>query len=228
MDENKIFICQLWRNAIPLIYAVERGTTSDSGHPDNWTKIFHCPMISGASDWANQPTSERREARRRSEQCGASKRVSGVSERASGWASSPLTSPFQDILNHCVVVEKHERLTWTYAHVYLGRPQESSSYVGVSQGPHSGFDGTGWVWFLHFCTNIWRDPNSQAVSLEQYWQFPSWEQSLSLSHSMTSCCQRQEVLPQLHSSSSVTESWHLLHDGVLSAGQAVKYGDMKS
>ena len=48
--------------------------------------------------------SERSEGRERSEQSGASKRVSGASERANGRASGPvLTSVFLVILAHCEV-----------------------------------------------------------------------------------------------------------------------------
>ena len=61
---------------------------SDSGHFENWTKIFRCPMSLGASEWASEQTSELRGACERSEQCGAS-------ERVNGWVSGPLlTSRF--------------------------------------------------------------------------------------------------------------------------------------
>ena len=64
----------------------------------------HFPTSSGASEWASERTSERCEARKRSEQCGASKRVIGASEWASGWAGGPLlTSSLQDLLNHCAM-----------------------------------------------------------------------------------------------------------------------------
>ena len=54
----------------------------------------------------SEQTNGRSGARERSEQCGASERVSGASERASGRASDPLlTSRFQDILDHCATGE---------------------------------------------------------------------------------------------------------------------------
>ena len=46
---------------------------SDSELLKNWTKTLHCPTSSGASECASE----------RSEQCGASKQVSGASEPAS-------------------------------------------------------------------------------------------------------------------------------------------------
>ena len=63
---------------------------SDLGHLENWTKIFHSHTSSGASDRASERTNERSGAREQSEQCGASERVSGASEQASGRASVPV------------------------------------------------------------------------------------------------------------------------------------------
>ena len=47
----------------PENHIYDRGTRlttlhSDSGHSGNWTKIFHCPTSSGASDWASERAKE--------------------------------------------------------------------------------------------------------------------------------------------------------------------------
>ena len=71
----------------------EAALKSQNPHPcsellENWTKIFHCPTSSGASEQA-------------SEQCGASEWVSGTSERVIGRVSGPLLmSWFQEVLSH--------------------------------------------------------------------------------------------------------------------------------
>ena len=64
---------------------------------------FHCPTSEGVSEVSEQ-TSERSGGRERSKQSGASKRVSGVSERANRQASGPvLTSLFLFVPDHSVV-----------------------------------------------------------------------------------------------------------------------------
>ena len=71
-----------------------------SMHSLHWQKLFS--HESGVSGWASEWTNERRGARMRGEQCGASEWESGASERASGGTSGPvLTSRFQVILSHC-------------------------------------------------------------------------------------------------------------------------------
>ena len=58
-------------------------------------------MSSGGSEWASERTNDCCLACEQSEQCGASERVSGVSERANGRASGPeLQSVFLVILAH--------------------------------------------------------------------------------------------------------------------------------
>ena len=64
---------------------------SDSGHHENWTKIFHCPMSSGASERRSERSGAQRSARaqravrskRRSERC------ERMSERIKEW---PITN----------------------------------------------------------------------------------------------------------------------------------------
>ena len=86
--------------------------TRRRGHLESWTKIFHCPMRSGAS--------ERSGARERSEQCGASERVSGASERANGQASGPvLTSRFLAFLTHRALMPHREIDTENIVMIYL-------------------------------------------------------------------------------------------------------------
>ena len=58
-----------WRSFIFRRYEGVGGEHCDSGHFENWTKIFHCPTSSGASEWASEQTNE----------------------RASGWASGPIS-----------------------------------------------------------------------------------------------------------------------------------------
>ena len=74
---------------------------SDSGYLENWTKNSTIPRAQErVSERASERDSERSGARKRSEQCVASERKTGASERGSGWASGPiLTSQFLDILN---------------------------------------------------------------------------------------------------------------------------------
>ena len=59
--------------------------------------------------------SERSGAREQSEQCGASERVSGASERANGQASGPvLTSRFLAVLTYCAPVGQFIGNTYTF------------------------------------------------------------------------------------------------------------------
>ena len=62
--------------------------------------INHCPTSEGVSE-VSERTSERSGGRERSEQSGASERVSGASERANGRAIGPvLQSAFLAVLDH--------------------------------------------------------------------------------------------------------------------------------
>ena len=70
----------------------------------NTDKIAIQSFTVSRAKWASEQTSEHSGGRERSEQSGASERVSVASEPASRWASGPvLTSRFQEVLNHCAV-----------------------------------------------------------------------------------------------------------------------------
>ena len=59
----------------------------------------------------SEQTSERSGVHERSEKCGASKRVSGASERANGRASGPvLTSRFMAVLNPSAMIVGNKQL----------------------------------------------------------------------------------------------------------------------
>ena len=69
--------------------------------PDVPVLIIHYPTSSGVSEGTSEQTSEPSGAREWSTQCGASKLVSGASERRNGGVSGPvLTSEFMAVLNH--------------------------------------------------------------------------------------------------------------------------------
>ena len=69
-------------------------------HRQNSHLINHFPTSEWV-EWASERTSERSGGRERSEQSGASERVSGASERANGRASGPvLTSQFLFVPDH--------------------------------------------------------------------------------------------------------------------------------
>ena len=80
---------------------------SDSAHLKNWTKIFHCLTSTEAYEWMSKQMRERSGPHEHSKQCGAHKRlISGAKERASGWArGSLLKYQFQEVLNHCAMME---------------------------------------------------------------------------------------------------------------------------
>ena len=81
------------RERAPMHYGTEQ--------PDCGTLKSRFPTSLGVSERASEQMSERSGARERSEQCGASKRVSSASERANGQASGPvLTSRFLAFLTH--------------------------------------------------------------------------------------------------------------------------------
>jgi len=66
---------------------------------------FTVPRAKEWAKWASERTCERSGGRERSEQSGASKRVSGASERANGWASGlVLQSVFLAVIDHSVLV----------------------------------------------------------------------------------------------------------------------------
>ena len=69
-------------------------------HRQNSHPIIHCPTSEGVSE-VSERTSERSGGRERSEQSGASERVSGASEWANGRASGPvLQSVFLAVFDH--------------------------------------------------------------------------------------------------------------------------------
>ena len=69
---------------------------------------FTVPRAREWAKWASERTSERSGGRERSEQSGASERVSGASERANGRASGPvLQSVFLAVIDHSAVVRAH-------------------------------------------------------------------------------------------------------------------------
>ena len=57
---------------------------SDSGHLKSRTKIFHCPMSSGASEWAQRSARAKRAVRSKR----TSERCQRTSERMSEWPST--------------------------------------------------------------------------------------------------------------------------------------------
>ena len=65
-------------------------------------QLFTVPRAREWAKWASERTSERSGGRERSEQSGASERVSGACERVNGRASGPvLTSRFLVVPDHC-------------------------------------------------------------------------------------------------------------------------------
>ena len=88
-----------WRCAIildgPLWSKIEKNTDKIA------IQSFTVPQAREWAKWASERTSERSGGRERSEQSGASERVSGASERANGRASGPvLTSRFLAVIYH--------------------------------------------------------------------------------------------------------------------------------
>ena len=90
----------------------QRSAIIEKQHSHSEIRNFHRIHPLAIAQWfrtlwksdKNIPLSHELRSEWESERCGASKRVSGASERASGWASGLLiVSRFHDRLNHCAV-----------------------------------------------------------------------------------------------------------------------------
>ena len=78
--------------------------------------------------------SERSGAHEQSEQCGASKQVSGASEQTNGQASGPvLTSGFLAVMNHCEsIISNFDKLALFHEKIALPVSRFSKLFYRIS------------------------------------------------------------------------------------------------
>jgi len=94
-----VFLCS--RSIVDCLFIASLWSEIEKNTDKITIQSFTVPRAREWAKWASERTSERSGGRERSEQSGASERVSGASERANGRASGPvLTSRFLADLNH--------------------------------------------------------------------------------------------------------------------------------
>ena len=111
-------------------------------HRINSYLVIHCPASEGVSKVSEQ-TSECSRVRERSEWCGASKWVSGASERANGRASGPaLQSGYLVSLTHSAVglgcnSPTAQKATWVRVSIFSIHTLTAFSYREAEKRPRS-------------------------------------------------------------------------------------------